>query len=108
MAAETPYWWATAPPPPEASGPLPERVDVAIVGGGYTGLAAARRLARSGASVVVLEGETIGWGASSRNGGQVLTGLKPGIRPLLDRFGRERARELFAASLAAIDFVESL
>ncbi len=105
---ESPYWWTTAPPPPDASAPLPERVDVAIIGGGYTGLASARRLARSGASVVVLESETIGWGASSRNGGQVLTGLKPGNEALVARLGRERARQLFAASLAAIDFVEAL
>ena len=105
---ESPYWWTTASAPPEASGPLPERVDVAIIGGGYTGLAAARRLALSGASVVVLETETIGWGASSRNGGQVLTGLKPGNEALVARLGRERARQLFAASLAAIDFVETL
>ncbi len=105
---ESPYWWTTAPPPPEASAPLPERADVAIVGAGYTGLAAARGLARAGASVVVLERETIGWGASSRNGGQVLTGLKPGNAALVARLGHERTRLLFAASLAAIDFVETL
>ena len=50
--------------------------DVVVIGAGYTGLAAARQLARAGASVVVLEREQVGWGASSRNGGQVLTGLK--------------------------------
>lgn len=105
---ESPFWWTTAPAPPEASGPLPERVDVAIVGAGYTGLAAARGLARAGASVVVLESETIGWGASSRNGGQVLTGLKPANEGLVARLGQERARRLFAASLGAIDFVETL
>lgn len=105
---ESPFWWTTAPAPPEASGPLPERVDVAIVGAGYTGLAAARGLARAGASVVVLETETIGWGASSRNGGQVLTGLKPGNKALVARLGQERTRRLFVASLAAIDFVETL
>jgi len=105
---ETPYWWDSAGDSPAASGPLPERADVAILGSGYTGLAAARRLALSGASVVVLEKETIGWGASSRNGGQVLTGWKVGASTLLARFGRERARELFAASLSAMDLVESL
>lgn len=105
---ETPYWWESAGPSPSAEGPLPERADVAVIGSGYTGLAAARRLARAGASVVVLEKETIGWGASSRNGGQVLTGLKLGASALLARFGRERAREMFGASLRAIDFVEAL
>lgn len=105
---ETPYWWDTAPGPSPAAASLPERADVVILGSGYTGLAAARRLARSGARVVVLEKETIGWGASSRNGGQVLTGWKLGARRLLERFGRERAREMFQASLSAIGFVEAL
>src|SRR5262245_41683224 len=109
---ETPYWWAEIED--KAGGdraarlPLPARADVAVVGAGYTGLSAARSLARGGATVVVLEKETLGWGASSRNGGQVLTGLKLGAGALLRRFGRERARALHAASLAAIDFVERL
>ena len=64
---------AEAPEVPE----LPERTDVAIVGGGYTGLAAARSLARRGADTVVLEQHTFGWGASGRNGGFVLPGFKP-------------------------------
>jgi glycine/D-amino acid oxidase-like deaminating enzyme len=88
--------------------PWPERADVAVIGGGYTGLSAARTLARGGASVVVLEREIVGWGASSRNGGQVLTGQKVGIEDLLRRHGAERARAIFGASLAAIDFVEQL
>ncbi len=105
---ETPYWWTDAPPSAQVLRELPERADVAVIGGGYTGLSAARSLARGGASVVVLEKETLGFGASSRNGGQVLTGLKQGAGALLRRFGRERARRLFSVSLAAIDFVEAL
>lgn len=107
---ERPYWWADAPPPSEGDEPhpLPDRADVAIIGGGYTGLSAARSLARGGASVAVLEARTLGFGASSRNGGQVLTGLKPGADALLARFGRERARQMFGASLLAIDFLETL
>jgi glycine/D-amino acid oxidase-like deaminating enzyme len=105
------YWSTTLPPArsdPEPPPPLPPRADVAIVGSGYTGLSAALHLRRAGASVAVLEKETMGWGASSRNGGQVLTGLKLGPADLLRRFGRTRARELFACSLAAIDLVERL
>jgi glycine/D-amino acid oxidase-like deaminating enzyme len=106
---EVPYWWssgAEAGLRPER--PPPARADVVVIGGGYTGLSAARRLARAGASVLVLESESIGWGASSRNGGQVLTGLKVAATELLRRFGRERARELFRASLEAIAFLEAL
>lgn len=93
---------AAAPEPPGG------KVDVAVVGSGITGLVAARTLAQQGATVAVLEAQTLGWGASSRNGGMVLTGLRLGIDTLLARYGRERARRLFAASLEAIDTLEQL
>jgi glycine/D-amino acid oxidase-like deaminating enzyme len=88
--------------------PLPESVDVAVIGAGFTGLSAARTLARCGANVAVLEAETIGWGASSRNGGMVLTGLKLGVNKLISLYGRERTQRMYAASLATIDCVEQL
>ena len=88
--------------------PLPESVDVAVIGAGFTGLSAARTLARGGANVAVLEAETIGWGASSRNGGMVLTGLKLGVNKLISLYGRERTQRMYAASLATIDCVEQL
>jgi len=105
---ERPYWLDTVAIPAAVSAPLPSRVDVAVIGAGITGLAAALALARRGASVAVLEARTIGWGASSRNGGMVLTGLKLGTSTLIARYGRELARKLFEASLAAIDCVEQL
>ena len=112
---EYPYWWDTVPgtqnPEPRTQNPepvVPARADVAIVGAGYTGLAAARQVARAGASVVVLERERVGWGASSRNGGQVLTGFKPDPATLVARFGTARARELFDASLESIAALERL
>jgi glycine/D-amino acid oxidase-like deaminating enzyme len=111
LLKETPYWDEGQDPPPPAGTtgePPPARVDAAVVGGGYTGLSAALRLARAGARVVVLDKQAIGGGASSRNGGQVLTGLKVGATTLLARYGAERARALFALSLEAIGFVESL
>ncbi len=92
----------------ESSGPLPERVDVAVIGAGFTGLSAALQLARKGVSVAVLEAETIGWGASSRNGGMVLTGMKLPVGKLLARYGRETTRRLYAASLASIACVEQI
>ncbi len=103
------YWLDTVDMPvPDWERPLPARCDVAIIGAGFTGLSAARALARRGVSVVVLEAESVGWGASSRNGGMVLTGLKVGAAELVDRYGRDLARRLFATSLAAINCVEAL
>jgi glycine/D-amino acid oxidase-like deaminating enzyme len=83
-------------------------VDVAIIGAGFTGLSAARSLARGGASVAVFDAQTIGWGASSRNGGMVLTGLKLPAATLIARYGKEATARMYAASLASIDFVEKL
>jgi glycine/D-amino acid oxidase-like deaminating enzyme len=101
-------WADDAPPAARAPATLPERCDVAVVGGGYTGLAAARALARRGASVTVLERHTIGWGASGRNGGFVLPGYKPEIEALARKHGLEEARRLFRLSLDAIAYLESL
>jgi glycine/D-amino acid oxidase-like deaminating enzyme len=109
MLQETPIWLEGVTfPETDLTLPLPERVDVAVVGGGFTGLAAARALARGGASVAVLEARSFGWGASSRNGGMVLTGLKIEADELIVRYGRADARRMFAASLASIDCVEQI
>jgi glycine/D-amino acid oxidase-like deaminating enzyme len=102
------FWQDTAEMPAGAPGPLPESVDVAIIGGGFTGLSAARTLARKGARVAVLEAETIGWGASSRNGGMVLTGMKLPVESLVARYGREATRRMYAASIASIACVERI
>jgi glycine/D-amino acid oxidase-like deaminating enzyme len=79
-----------------------------IIGAGYTGLAAARELARRGTDVVVLERERAGWGASSRNGGQVLTGLRLDPRTLVKRMGQARARQFFESSLESLAGLERL
>src|SRR5215213_4605999 len=103
------YWHTTVPMPDDSNlTPIPEKVDVAVIGGGYTGLSAARTLAKQGVSVAVLEANTIGWGASSRNGGMVLTGLKLGMQTVMKKYGREVARRLFQSSLDAIDTVEGI
>lgn len=81
---------------------------MAIIGGGYTGLAAARALARRGADVTVLEQHTIGWGASSRNGGFVLPGFKPEVEALARALGVTEARRLFELSLQAICALEAV
>jgi glycine/D-amino acid oxidase-like deaminating enzyme len=102
------YWLTTTNFPEPELRPLPARIDVVVVGAGFTGLSAARTLAQRGAKVAVLESETIGWGASSRNGGMVLTGLKLGVDQLIDRYGRELARRMYVASLESIDCVEKI
>jgi glycine/D-amino acid oxidase-like deaminating enzyme len=102
------YWLTTAEFPQPETLPLPARVDVAVIGAGFTGLAAARTLAKRGAKVAVFESETIGWGASSRNGGMVLTGMKLGVNKLISRYGRELTRRMYATSLKTIDCVEQI
>jgi glycine/D-amino acid oxidase-like deaminating enzyme len=103
------YWLTTVRMPgTDAARPLPSHVDVAVIGAGYTGLSAARTLAQRGAKLAVLESETIGWGASSRNGGMVLTGMKLGVNQLISSYGPEITRRMYAASIATIDCVEQI
>src|SRR5580704_2215460 len=108
MPQELNYWLTTVRIPTPPAQPLPDRADVAIIGAGFTGLSAALALAKRGARVVVLESETIGWGASSRNGGMVLPGLKLGVNKLVSRYGRELTQRMYAASLETIDTVERI
>jgi glycine/D-amino acid oxidase-like deaminating enzyme len=101
-----PYWHATMPALPDRTGrDLPDSVDAVVVGGGYTGLAAARALASGGATVVVLEARTLGWGASTRNGGIAHPGYKWGPSSLVKRYGPELAVELYRDSVEATEFL---
>ncbi|MEL6961368.1 MAG: FAD-binding oxidoreductase, partial [Pseudomonadota bacterium] len=77
---------AVAPAETEAlTGAL--KTDVAIIGGGFTGLNAALHLAERGTSVAVLEAADVGFGASGRSGGQVNLGLNLGPKALIDLYG---------------------
>ena len=103
------YWHTTVKMPDDSNlTPIPEKVDVAIIGGGYTGLSAARTLAKNGVKAAVLEAETMGWGASSRNGGMTLTGLKVAMQTIIQNYGRELAMELFQASIDSVNTVETI
>lgn len=103
------YWVDTAPSMPSyAARPLPERADAVVIGGGYTGLSTALHLARKGARVTLLEARRLGWGASSRNGGQCNTGITISLAQAIARFGPDGARRLFQVSVDAVDFVEQL
>ena len=104
------YWLTTTQMPTEdhAVKPIPPKVDVAIIGGGYTGLSAALTLAKQGVDVAVLEAETIGWGASSRNGGMALTGLKLPMQSVIKNYGRELAKQLFQCSIDSVSATEQI
>ena len=103
------FWHTTTTMPDDRDlQPIPSDTDFAIIGGGFTGLSAARTLAKAGAKVVVLEAETIGWGASSRNGGMALTGLKVGMGTVIKKYGRELAKKLFQYSIDSVATVEKI
>jgi gamma-glutamylputrescine oxidase len=83
------YYAATANPAPSLP-PLVGEVeaDLVVVGGGCTGLSAALEAAERGLSVILLEGGRIGWGASGRNGGQMIPGLRKGAAELVKAYGK--------------------
>jgi gamma-glutamylputrescine oxidase len=89
--------------------PLQESVDcdVAIVGGGLAGLSAAIELADHGHRVVLLEAREVGWGASGRNGGQVIAGLACDQRVIEGLVGPDDARRIWAMTLEAIDLIHA-
>lgn len=89
------------------TGPLPKKIDIAIVGGGYTGLSTALHLARAGRSVAVLEAGQIGHGCSSRNGGMVGPSFhKLGMAGLIDKYGETKALALMREGIVALDYCE--
>ncbi|MCF3594668.1 FAD-binding oxidoreductase [Rhodobacteraceae bacterium LMO-12] len=82
--------------------------DVAIVGGGFTGLSAALHLAQAGLDVVLLEAHRVGFGASGRNGGQLGSGQRQEQAEIERLMGRDDARHLWTLAEEAKDLVKSL
>lgn len=82
--------------------------DVCVIGAGYTGLSCALHLAKAGMKVVVLEAETAGYGASGRNGGQVITGQRVDQDELENRYGEAHARSLWDLALEARELTRTL
>ncbi|MCZ4366128.1 NAD(P)/FAD-dependent oxidoreductase [Sulfitobacter dubius] len=86
------YYAASANPSPER----PElkgdhEIDVCIVGAGYSGLSAGLHLAEKGYKVAIIEGARVGWGASGRNGGQIVNGLNASLQTIKRRYGQDTA-----------------
>lgn len=107
LGAGSYYASTTLPLPPQP--PLQGTVDcdVAVVGGGLAGLSTALELAQRGLSVHVLEGQRIGFGASGRNGGQVLHGLACDLAVLEQQVGLEGAREIFRSTVDGIGLLHA-
>lgn len=105
--AEQVLWQVQAPPLDPPSTPLPTSVDAVVVGAGFAGVSAARELARRGHRVVVVDKASIGWGASTRNGGMVIPELKAGPRALEREYGAV-GRRMYAEVNEAFDHVEGL
>ncbi len=104
-----PYWHASMTPLPDRSGrDLPDTADVVVIGGGYAGINAARELARRGVAVTLVEANTLGWGASMRNGGIVHAGYKWSARQLIGRYGQETGAALYRETLDSYDLVKRL
>lgn len=105
-----PSWYAATraagPAAPALEGDV--RASVCIVGGGYSGLAAALRLAERGVDAVLLEAGPIGWGASGRNGGQIHVGMRQEQARLEDKVGRDDAAHLWRIAIDARDHLDAL
>jgi len=104
-----PYWLASAPRFTSGSTePVEGQVDVAVIGGGFTGLSAARSLAKTGARVAVLEAGRVVGEASGRNGGHCNNGLAHDLGGLAAQIGIERASALYRVFDDGVDTVEAL
>lgn len=102
-------WAATArEAPPTATLEGEQRFDIAVIGGGFTGLSAALHAAKSRTSVCVLEAGEPGWGASGRNGGQVIAGFKLNPDELIEKYGEARGEKLITLGDEAPNLVFDL
>ncbi len=87
---------------------IPTKTEVAIVGSGYTGLNAAIEISKAGIDVVVLDQESIGWGASSRNGTMLTPGLKAKHKDIKRWFGNEKLKLFWQWSVDAVHYVTNI
>lgn len=81
------------------------QADICIVGAGFTGISAALELAERGFSVIVLEAMRVGWGASGRNGGQIVNGYSRDLDVISKRYGEAAGRAIGAMALEGGDII---
>jgi glycine/D-amino acid oxidase-like deaminating enzyme len=105
-----PYWWEASAFGGKADvAEVPSKCDVAIVGSGFTGLSAALTLTRAGRSVVIFERDRAGFGASTRNGGQVGSGnQKFRVKTLIALRGRRKAEEMLREGTRMLEYIATL
>lgn len=103
----SPFWWERTPRPRTGGESLPVRADVVIIGSGYTGLSAAIETAGRGLDTLVVDAHDLGWGCSSRNGGQISTSIKSDFHVLAKRYGEQQGRAILREGHAALDWLEA-
>ena len=103
--AAKPYWWNGTPRPQTVGATLPTQTDVLVIGSGYTGLQCALQTAQAGRHTTVIDAEDLGWGCSSRNGGQISGEIKPDFNPLKRRYGSDQALSLIREARKALEWL---
>ena len=107
MTQFSPYWWQDQPQYSN-SDDVPRKADIVIVGAGYTGLSAALTLSQAGRSVVVLDAEAIGFGASTLNGGMLGSGHKISTDQAIRQYGSKIAAQIHEEANASLAFTTNL
>lgn len=103
-----PYWWEAAAPRALPETPLPRAVDVLVAGGGFAGMSGALTLSRAGRQVLVVDAQTPGFGASTRNSGFIGSHFRGSYDTLAEKLGPARAAAMLRAGAEAHDYLVNL